>query len=146
MAVSLMFSWSVMPDFHVPDWRALKPVGNLPPDGRDSEPGARHNVRDRAHAPLHRQLDLFIRTTGSIFRGISKMAENTPAGPVETGAELDFDEHERTYHLFLNLAKYGTLFCAALLISMSFGFFTPAGFISSLLLFIIIIAIGAFLL
>lgn len=74
------------------------------------------------------------------------MAEKTPAGPVEAGAELDFEEHERTYHLFLNLAKYGTLFCVALLTSMAFGFFTPAGFISSLLLFIIIIAIGAFLL
>lgn len=74
------------------------------------------------------------------------MAEDTPSGPVETGAEMDFEQHERTYHLFLNLAKYGTLFCAALLISMAFGFFTPAGFISSVLLFIIIIAIGVFLL
>jgi small-conductance mechanosensitive channel len=74
------------------------------------------------------------------------MAEHTPAGPVETGAEMDYEQHEQTYHLFLNLAKYGTIFCVALLVAMAFGFFTPAGFISSLILFIIILAAGSFLL
>ena len=36
---------------------------------------------------------------------------------------------------FLALAKYGSLFCAALLVAMAFGFFTSAGFFSATILF-----------
>lgn len=70
------------------------------------------------------------------------MAENNNAAHVETGAEMDFEEHEQTYRLFKALAKYGTLIVAALLVAMAFGFFTTAGFFSSLLLFILINAVG----
>lgn len=73
------------------------------------------------------------------------MSDNTPTGPVETGAEMDYEEHERTYELFLKMAKYGTLFCIALLVAMAFGFFTSAGFISATILFVIICAVGAFM-
>ena len=52
------------------------------------------------------------------------MAHHSPAGPVETGAPMDYAEHEKTYHLFLGLAKYGALHVAALLIAMAFAFFT----------------------
>ncbi len=72
------------------------------------------------------------------------MAEKAPAGPVETGAEIDYAEHEKTYHLFLALAKYGSLHVIALLIAMAFGFFTTAGFFSSLILFILIVALGVY--
>ncbi len=74
------------------------------------------------------------------------MADHTPAGPVELGADMDYAEHDRTYHAFLGLAKYGALSCAAILIAMAFGFFTAAGFFSSLILFIVICAVGGFLL
>ncbi len=74
------------------------------------------------------------------------MADNTPTGPVELGAEMDYREHEKTYALFLGLAKYTTLICVALLIAMAFGFFTSAGFFSATILFVLICAIGAFLL
>lgn len=74
------------------------------------------------------------------------MAENVPTGPVELGGEMDYQEHEKTYSMFLTLAKYGTLSCAALMIAMAFGFFTSAGFISSTILFVLVCAIGAFLL
>ncbi len=63
-------------------------------------------------------------------------------GPVELGAPMDYPEHEKTYNLFIAGAKYGTLFCVALLIAMAAGFFTGAGFFSSLLLLIIINVIG----
>ena len=69
------------------------------------------------------------------------MAEHH-TGPVETGAPMDYAEHEKTYNLFIAGAKYGTLFCVALLIAMAAGFFTGAGFFSSLLLLIIINVIG----
>ena len=74
------------------------------------------------------------------------MAHDTPTGPVELGAEMDYGEHEKTYSLFLTLAKYTSLFCVALLVAMAFGFFTPAGFLSSLILFVLICAVGAFIL
>jgi hypothetical protein len=74
------------------------------------------------------------------------MAEKLPAGPVELGGEMDYAEHEKTYSMFLALAKYGSLACAALLIAMAFGFFTSAGFISSTILFLLICAVGAYLL
>lgn len=74
------------------------------------------------------------------------MSEKTPSGPVELGAEMDYAEHQRTYSVFVNLAKYGSLASAALLIAMAFGFFTSAGFISATILFILIIAVGAYIL
>lgn len=74
------------------------------------------------------------------------MADNTPTGPVEMGAEMDYSEHEKTYSLFLGITKYVSLFTVALLIAMAFGFFTSAGFFSATILFILISAVGAFLL
>jgi len=74
------------------------------------------------------------------------MADHTPSGPVETGAAMDYAEHDKTYNLFLGMAKYVSLFCIALLASMAVGFFTPAGLISSIILFVLIMAIGAFVL
>jgi len=73
------------------------------------------------------------------------MAEHH-SGPVETGAAMDYAEHEKTYAFFINAAKYGTLFCVALLIAMAAGFFTSAGFFSSLLLLIILNVLGYFIL
>jgi hypothetical protein len=73
------------------------------------------------------------------------MAEHTPTGPVELGAKMDYAEHDRTYHGFLALAKYGSLFCGALLLAMAFGFFA-GGFFSATILFVLILAVGAFIL
>jgi hypothetical protein len=74
------------------------------------------------------------------------MADKTPTGPVELGAEMDYQEHEKTYSVFLALAKYGTLHTVALLIAMAFGFFTSAGFISATILFVLISALGVYML
>jgi Bacterial aa3 type cytochrome c oxidase subunit IV len=74
------------------------------------------------------------------------MADHPPAGPVELGAAMDYPEHEKSYRLFLDMAKYGTLHVIALLIAMAFGFFTSAGFVSSVILFILISAVGVYLL
>ena len=74
------------------------------------------------------------------------MADHTPDGPLEMGAQMDYAEHDKTYSRFLALTKYGSLHVAALLIAMAFLFFTSAGFISALILFVLISAIGIFLL
>lgn len=73
------------------------------------------------------------------------MAEHH-SGPVETGAAMDYAEHEKTYGIFINGAKYGTLLCATLLIAMAAAFFTSAGFFSALVLFIILNVAGFFIL
>jgi len=74
------------------------------------------------------------------------MADNTPAGAVDTGADMDYREHEKTYSMFLALAKYSALACSAVLIAMAAGFFWGFGFISATILFVLICAVGAFLL
>ena len=74
------------------------------------------------------------------------MADHSPTGPLETGAKMDYPEHERTYAGFLTLAKYGSLFCGALLVAMAFGFFTSAGFFSASVLLIAILVVGWYLL
>ncbi|MGQ3211263.1 MAG: aa3-type cytochrome c oxidase subunit IV [Shinella sp.] len=73
------------------------------------------------------------------------MAEHH-SGPVEMGAPMDYPEHEKTYNFFINAAKFGTLFCVALLVAMAAGFFTSAGFFSAVLLFIILNVAGFILL
>lgn len=74
------------------------------------------------------------------------MADHTPTGPVETGASMDYAEHDKTYAMFLALAKYGTIFCVSLLIAMAFGFFAGGGFIASTILFVLLNILGAYLL
>ncbi|MGY6708786.1 MAG: aa3-type cytochrome c oxidase subunit IV [Rhizobiaceae bacterium] len=74
------------------------------------------------------------------------MAETTPNEPIEMGGEMDYQEHEKTYGLFLGITKYVTLVVVALLVAMAFGFFTAAGFISATVLFILICVVGAYFL
>lgn len=74
------------------------------------------------------------------------MVDSHPQGVVETGARMDYEEHERSFNLFVNLSKYTMLACTAILIAMAFGFFTAAGFFSSAILFVVICAAGAWLL
>ena len=73
------------------------------------------------------------------------MAEHH-SGPVEVGASMDYAEHDKTYSGFIFAAKYGSMTIAILLICMAVGFFSSAGFIFSTLLFIILTAVGFYLL
>jgi hypothetical protein len=68
------------------------------------------------------------------------------SGPVEVGAEMDYSEHDRTYSGFTAVAKYGAMGIAILMLCMAVGFFTKAGFIFSVLLFIVLNIIGFFIL
>lgn len=74
------------------------------------------------------------------------MAQEHHSGPLEMGAEMDYAEHEKTYNFFLEFTKYATLMVVAILVAMAFGFFTSAGFISSVILFVLICGMGAFFL
>jgi hypothetical protein len=67
-------------------------------------------------------------------------------GPVETGAPMDYREHEKTYDLFIAGTKYGTAILIALMIAMAAGFFTSAGAIGATFLFIVLSIAGIFFL
>lgn len=74
------------------------------------------------------------------------MADHSPTGPVQTGAPMDYPEHEKTYSMFIALSKYGALFCVSLMIAMAFGFFAGGGFFFSLVLLILLCVVGGALL
>ena len=44
--------------------------------------------------------------------------DNHQSGPVETGAPMDYSEHEKTYEMFLACAKWGTVHLVALMLSL----------------------------
>ena len=72
------------------------------------------------------------------------MADHTPTGPLETGRPHGlFASTKRPIRVFLSLAKYGSLFCVALLAAMAFGFFTNAGFFSATCCLLVIWAAAA---
>lgn len=68
------------------------------------------------------------------------------SGPVETGAPMNYAEHEKTYDMFIAGAKWGTAILVALLIGMAAGFFTAAGFLGGLIVFIVLSIAGIILL
>jgi hypothetical protein len=72
------------------------------------------------------------------------MAEHH-TGPAETGAPMDYREHEKTYNMFLAGAKYGTVLIGVLLIAMAAGFFGHAGLLGGFLIFVILSVVGIFL-
>jgi Bacterial aa3 type cytochrome c oxidase subunit IV len=65
------------------------------------------------------------------------MAEHHDTAPAELGAPMDYNEHEKTYDLFIALSKWGAVVCIALVAAMAFGFFA-GGFFSATILFILI--------
>jgi hypothetical protein len=84
--------------------------------------------------------------SGQGFEKGFDMADHSPAMPAELGAEMDYPAHEKSYRLFINLAKYGTLHVLAVLIAMACAFFANFGFFSALIVFIVISAVGIYIL
>lgn len=58
---------------------------------------------------------------------------------------MHYPEHEGTYDMFLQITKYGTLFCVVLLVAMAFGFFI-SGWFGGVVSFILLMAIGVIML
>ena len=54
---------------------------------------------------------------------------------LELGADMDYGEHRRTYSLFLEATKWGTMVVIALLVAMAVGFFMSGGFIGATVVF-----------
>ncbi len=66
---------------------------------------------------------------------MAKKAKTTKA----TSA-MDYQEHEKTYDIFLKMSVWTVAFCAVLLIAMAFGFFGGGGLIGGTLLFLVLLA------
>ncbi|WP_421857171.1 aa3-type cytochrome c oxidase subunit IV [Oricola sp.] len=73
------------------------------------------------------------------------MADDQASAPAETGAEMDYTEHERTYEMFLSMSKWLVILCVALLIAMAFGFFAGGGLLGGTVLFILLTVISYFI-
>ncbi len=56
----------------------------------------------------------------------------------ESGADMDYAEHQQTYDMFLTLSKWVSIFCVVLLLAMAVGFFMGGGFIGGLLCFVVL--------
>ena len=54
---------------------------------------------------------------------------------LELGADMDYGEHRRTYSMFLEASKWGTLVVLAVLVAMAVGFFMSGGFIGGMVVF-----------
>ena len=67
-------------------------------------------------------------------------------GPLETGAAMNYEEHEHTYNVFINASKYVTMSLVILMIAMAAGFFTTIGFLGGIILFVALNVLGFFLL
>ena len=74
------------------------------------------------------------------------MAEQGSIEMPENGAEMDYLAHEKTYDVFINLFKWGTVGCIALMVSMAIGFFAGGGLIGGTIAFVILMAISVFIL
>lgn len=67
-------------------------------------------------------------------------------GALETGAPMDYNQHEQTYRAFLALTKWGMMLVAVLLIAMAAGFFAGAGLFGGIIVFAVLSVAGVFLL
>ena len=47
------------------------------------------------------------------------MSNEMNKGPVETGAEMDYDEHNKTFNMFYGLTKWSTIVVIAILVLMA---------------------------
>ncbi len=74
------------------------------------------------------------------------MAEQGSIEISEDGAEMDYLAHEKTYEVFLNIFKWGTVGSIALMVAMAVGFFGGGGLIGGTIAFVILMAISAFIL
>lgn len=60
--------------------------------------------------------------------------------------EMPADEHERTFHGFIKLTKWGSLYLAAALVLLTLWFCTAAGFITGLISAIVLVGLGTLVL
>ena len=59
-----------------------------------------------------------------------------------TRGEMIIEEHEKTYEGFLKMTKWGSLYLAALLVTLVLWFCTGTGFIGALITGVVLVVLG----
>lgn len=60
--------------------------------------------------------------------------------------EMDISMQESTFHLFMGMTKWGSLYMAAGLVALVLWFCTPAGFLAGAITAVVMIVLGTLLL
>jgi hypothetical protein len=63
-----------------------------------------------------------------------------------TPGAMDIREQQATFHVFMALTKWGSLYLAAILMWLTIWFCTDAGFVPGLVSFLVIAVLGTLLL
>ena len=59
-----------------------------------------------------------------------------------TRGEMIIEEHEKTYEGFLKMTKWGSLYLAALLVTLVLWFCTGTGFLGALITGVVLLVLG----
>jgi hypothetical protein len=73
------------------------------------------------------------------------MAEHHGGGELGFADKMDYREHDKTYALFLNLVKFGSIWVVAILIGMLVGLITSAGLFAGIIAFAVSGTVATFL-
>ncbi len=63
-----------------------------------------------------------------------------------TRGEMIIEEHERTYEGFLKMTKWGSLYLAALLMTLVLWFCTATGFLGAIITGVVMLVLGTLVL
>lgn len=59
---------------------------------------------------------------------------------------MDISEHKKTFHLFMGMTKWGSLYLAAVLLWATLWFCTEAGFMAGLISAVVLVVLGTLVL
>ena len=114
--------------------KAAKEDGEVLVRGETGDAGEpEHNAAAHAPTPDETNVD------GVRYEDVAHPAnptERLEKREIELGADMDYAEHRKTYAMFMNATKYGTIVVIALLIAMAVGFFTSGGVLGGLVMFL----------
>ena len=59
-----------------------------------------------------------------------------------TRGEMTIEEHEKTYSGFLKMTKWGSLYLAAIVLTLVLWFCTPTGWLGALVVGVVVLGLG----
>ena len=73
------------------------------------------------------------------------LAEHHGNSELTFADKMDYPEHEKTFALFINLVKFGSIWVAAILVGMLVGLITSAGFFAGIVAFLVVGIVATYL-
>ena len=59
-----------------------------------------------------------------------------------THGDMEIQEHEKTYSGFLKMTKWGSLYLAAIVLTLTLWFCTPTGWLGALVVGVVLLILG----